>query len=75
MMSTIHKTEQGYIQYTKGAPDEILKRCSFYMENGEKRELTAEAANRILADNKAMADKALQMCIRDRNCTPHPGNA
>ena len=61
MMSTIHKTEQGYIQYTKGAPDEILKRCSFYMENGEKRELTAEAANRILADNKAMADKALRV--------------
>ena len=61
MMSTIHKTEQGYIQYTKGAPDEILKRCSFYMENGEKHELTAEAANRILADNKAMADKALRV--------------
>ena len=61
MMSTIHKTEQGYIQYTKGAPDEILKRCSFYLENGEKRELTAEAANRILADNKAMADKALRV--------------
>ena len=61
MMSTIHKTDQGYIQNTKGAPDEILKRCSFYMENGEKRELTAEAANRILADNKAMADKALRV--------------
>ena len=28
MMSTIHKSADGFIQYTKGAPDEILRRCT-----------------------------------------------
>ncbi|MBR2222881.1 MAG: hypothetical protein IJ973_01005, partial [Christensenellaceae bacterium] len=29
MMSTVHKTESGaLIQFTKGAPDELLKRCT-----------------------------------------------
>ncbi|MBE6931516.1 MAG: ATPase, partial [Ruminococcaceae bacterium] len=27
MMSTVHKVDSEFIQYTKGAPDEILKRC------------------------------------------------
>ena len=26
MMSTIHRTDNGFIQYTKGAPDEIIAR-------------------------------------------------
>ncbi len=32
MMSTIHKLEKGYVQYTKGAPDEVLKCCTHYDE-------------------------------------------
>ncbi len=61
MMSTIHKTQEGYVQYTKGAPDEILKRCTHYMNNGQCMELTEAAKRKILADNKAMADKALRV--------------
>lgn len=35
MMSTVHKTENGgIIQFTKGAPDEILKRCTKALVNG-----------------------------------------
>ena len=25
MMSTVHQTAEGVVQYTKGAPDEVLK--------------------------------------------------
>lgn len=61
MMSTIHKTDAGYIQYTKGAPDEVLKHCTHYMEAGQIKELTESARANILADNKSMADKALRV--------------
>lgn len=35
MMSTIHRTDNGFIQYTKGAPDEVLRRCTSYTESGQ----------------------------------------
>ena len=61
MMSTVHRTDTGFIQYTKGAPDEVLRRCTHYMENGAILPLTEEKRAAILADNKAMADKALRV--------------
>ena len=35
MMSTVHSTENGFVQYTKGAPDVILGLCTHYVKNGE----------------------------------------
>ncbi|MBO5439380.1 MAG: HAD-IC family P-type ATPase, partial [Clostridia bacterium] len=43
MMTTVHKNANGEItQFTKGAPDEIIKRCTKIYENGEIKELTEE---------------------------------
>lgn len=62
MMTTIHESENGNIvQYTKGAPDEIVKRCSFCLENGNPVEMTDEKRDQILAANKQMADRALRV--------------
>ena len=61
MMTTFHEHDGKIIQYTKGAPDEILKRCTHYIENGEIREMTDEYKNKILAANKEMADRALRV--------------
>ena len=62
MMSTVHKAADGtFLQCTKGAPDEILKRCTHIEENGEVRPLTEEKRAEILAANKAMADRALRV--------------
>lgn len=61
MMSTYHSFDGKVIQYTKGAPDEILKRCTSYIENGVVHEMTEDFRNKILAANKAMADKALRV--------------
>jgi Ca2+-transporting ATPase len=33
MMSTIHQTDHGIVQYTKGAPDIVLSLCTSYLEN------------------------------------------
>ncbi len=61
MMSTIHAYEGKYFQYTKGAPDEILKRCDFYEEDGEILPMTDGKRAEILTANKLMADKALRV--------------
>lgn len=62
MMSTVHqKSECGFDQYTKGAPDEVLKRCTKIIENGKIIELTDSIRETISAENKKMADKALRV--------------
>ena len=61
MMSTLHSFEGGVIQYTKGAPDEILNRCTHYLKDGELLPLEDEAKADILAQNKNMADRALRV--------------
>ena len=62
MMTTVHKTENGeIIQFTKGAPDEILKICTTAIVNRKEVRLTNELKNDILKANKSMADKALRV--------------
>ncbi len=59
MMSTVHKTEDGsLIQFTKGAPDELLKRCTKALVDGKVVDMTDAIKAQALAANKAMADKA-----------------
>ena len=61
MMSTVHFSGNKYIQYTKGAPDEVLKLCTKYLKDGSVHELSDDFRNKILDDNKRMADKALRV--------------
>ena len=62
MMSTVHETkEHEIIQFTKGAPDEVLKCCTHTMVNGEKVPMTEEVRASILKSNKTMADRALRV--------------
>ena len=62
MMTTVHKTADGsLVQFTKGAPDEILKRCTKMLIDGTVVEMTDSLRTAILAANKAMADKALRV--------------
>ena len=61
MMSTVHQIDGGFIQYTKGAPDEVLRLCTCYIESGEMRPMTEEKRRVILLENKAMADRALRV--------------
>ena len=61
MMSTVHQIDGGFIQYTKGAPDEVLRLCTCYIESGEMRPMTEEKRRAILLENKAMADRALRV--------------
>lgn len=61
MMTTIHKNKDNYVQYTKGAPDVILKRCNKILINNKIENLSEEIRNEIIKENKDMADKALRV--------------
>ena len=61
MMSTVHKQGERIVQYTKGAPDEILKRCTAFWSGGREQPMTERKREEILARNKGMADRALRV--------------
>jgi len=61
MMSTIHEARDGYIQYTKGAPDEILGICSGILSDGRVTPLDEAARLAVIAKNGEYADKALRV--------------
>ena len=61
MMSTLHNVEDVVTQYTKGAPDEVIKRCTHYTEGGKVEAFTEEKRTEILAKNKEFADQALRV--------------
>lgn len=61
MMSTFHGENGKIVQYVKGAPDELLSRCTKTVSKNGVIAMTDETRKTILAENKAMADKALRV--------------
>ena len=61
LMSTVHRDGERFVQYTKGAPDVILDRCTTYLKDGVAVVMTEQYKEEILTANKAMADKALRV--------------
>lgn len=61
MMSTVHADGDTFIQFTKGAPDEVLKKCTHIFLEGEVFPLTNELRVEVLDANKNMADQALRV--------------
>ncbi len=80
MMSTFHKSSNGAIlQYTKGAPDVIIDRCSKYFDGKNICDLTDQIKGQILSKNREMTDKALRVLAASfktldkepKNLSPH----
>ena len=61
MMSTLHQEEGRVVQYTKGAPDEVLKKCTKVWIGGKAQPLTDAYREQILSWNQEMADRALRV--------------
>ncbi len=61
LMTTVHRDGGTIVAYTKGATDELLKRCTQIMENGKVRTITQADIDAILADVKGMAQEALRV--------------
>ncbi len=60
MMSTYHRRGSGRVTYTKGAPDEVLKRCSKILLYGKVTELSAMQLRQIRAAIADMSSRALR---------------
>lgn len=63
MMSTLHPTGSGVIQYTKGAPDVVIARCTKYISpiDGKIHDMDDAMRGVMLEANRKMADKALRV--------------
>ena len=61
LMTTVYEENGKYLVYTKGAVDELLKRCTSYIVNGEVKNNLEEYKNIIDENNKEMASSALRV--------------
>ncbi len=61
MMTTIHKVGDDIYAYTKGAPEIIIERCSWILEDGREKRLTKEKRKKILEINEKFANDALRV--------------
>ncbi len=60
-MSTLHKTADGYVQITKGAPDLLLTMCTRLRTADGDVPMTAEKRERLLKQNRTLAEQALRV--------------
>ena len=61
LMSTVHLSGDRVVQYTKGAPDVLIGRCTSYYKNGKMLPMDDEMRARIASANKDMASRALRV--------------
>lgn len=76
MMSTVHQNpEGGFVQFTKGAPDEVLKCCTGVWRDGGVQPMTEALRQEIMQANKALADQALRvLCAAFRSYEVQPAS-
>lgn len=61
LMSTYHEIDGKIVMYTKGAPDELLRRCVSIELDGQVESLSDAKRDEILAKNQAFAEEALRV--------------
>ncbi|MBP5256082.1 MAG: cation-translocating P-type ATPase [Clostridia bacterium] len=61
MMSTVHSSPEGIIQFTKGAPDEILSRCDSFLSDGKVFPMTESDRERFSGINRDFGKQALRV--------------
>lgn len=61
MMSTLHRQGSSSISFTKGSPDELIKRCRYIRQNGQTVPFTPSHKKAIYAAIKELSDKALRI--------------
>lgn len=62
LMSTIHKLkDSSFVQYTKGAPDVLVAKCTSYWDGSTVKPMTDEMRKKISETNKSLANQALRV--------------
>ena len=61
MMSTVHDEDGRIVQYTKGATEMLLERCTGYWQDGKVLPITEEYKETVRRHAKEFADRALRV--------------
>lgn len=61
LMTTVNKIDGKYVQYTKGALDRLIDKCTYIQVGDIVRPLTEEDKMKIKTQNKKMCDDALRV--------------
>ncbi len=61
LMSTVHKVQGNQELFTKGAPDQLLKVCKYYLINDEVKPIDDQFIKTVELANQGMARKALRV--------------
>ena len=61
MMSTLHAEEGNVYQYTKGACEMVLDRCTGFLRDGSVQPMSEEYKQMVRTRNKEFADRALRV--------------
>ena len=61
MMTTVHQSDSELQAYTKGATDQLLPHCTDIVDGGQRRAITQQDKDNILAAASAMSKEALRV--------------
>ena len=61
LMSTFHQMDNGLVMYTKGAPDELLRRCVQVETADGVKDMDETTRQQILKTNQTLAESALRV--------------
>lgn len=61
LMSTVHYIDNTKYMYTKGAPDQLLKQCNYYLLNGVVKEIDNKFIKTVELAYQGMARSALRV--------------
>ncbi len=75
MMTTVHRTAEGFRIISKGAPDVLIARCSHMLRGSDFVPMSGAGKSKILSDNSALADRALRvLAVGYKDVTSLPGS-
>ncbi len=72
LMTTVHKVDDGYACYAKGAPAELLRRCTHVDWEGQRLPLTEELRTQVTAANDGLAAGGLRVLAVAWRSSPGP---
>lgn len=62
-MTTFHKGKEGYVSYTKGSPEEVLRNCRYLLINGKRISMNAAYRKEIESTLTEFANRALRVLV------------
>ncbi|MBN2264887.1 MAG: cation-translocating P-type ATPase, partial [Candidatus Aminicenantes bacterium] len=72
-MTIVRRADQDLTAFTKGAPDVLLKDCTYILEDGRERPIKPADRDRVLAANDGYSNEALRvLAVAYRNLDQDP---